>query len=70
MTIVAGGKTYRTMKEAAPEFGVSAKQVYEWIKAGLIPEPPFVWKGRKTVMVFPPDYMVRAQRALRDSGKG
>lgn len=65
MAITVAGKTYRTMKEAAPEFGVSPKQVYEWIKQRVIPAPPTVTKGRKKTFVFPPDYMVTAHKALK-----
>jgi hypothetical protein len=55
MSIAVGGRTYPTMKDAAPEFGVSPKQVYEWIKEEVIPQPPTVTKGRKEIMTFPPE---------------
>lgn len=65
MAITVGGKTHRTMKEAAAIFEVRPKTVYAWIAEKAIPEPPRVVKGRKEVMVFPDAYMDRALASLR-----
>lgn len=64
MSVTVNGTKHPTMKEAAPLFGVTAKQVYEWIKDGVIPPPPRVKKGRMAVMVFPDEYMKEARRRV------
>jgi hypothetical protein len=60
------GQRYDTLADAAAIFGVSTKTVRSWIRKGIIDEPPSVEYGLRTIAVFPPDYMARADRQLAD----
>jgi hypothetical protein len=70
--IIISGQTYSTIIDAAGELGVSAKTVREYIVRKIIPEPPIIRFGIRTVKHFPPDYMDAAREHLekyRDCGK-
>ncbi len=58
-----GGIDYPTVVDAAARFGVKRKTVYEWIKKGIIPDPPIKYRGTQKIRVFPEDYM---EGALKD----
>ena len=60
--ITINGKNHPTITDAAKEFGVAAKTVRDWIEKGVIPAPPVVQFGIRSVQVFPADYMKIAQR--------
>lgn len=64
MAVTVNGKNHRTMKEAAPIFGVTEKTVYSWIAKGIIPEPPRVLQGLKRIMVFPDSYIETAKQKI------
>lgn len=70
--IMIGGQTYFTIVDAAGEIGVSAKTVRGYIDKGIIPEPPVIQFGIRTVKHFPPEYMDLARRHLEKyrTGKG
>jgi hypothetical protein len=59
-----GGKMYSTIIDAAGELGVSAKTVREYIVKKIIPEPPIIQFGIRTVKHFPPDYMDTVRKHL------
>jgi hypothetical protein len=58
------GQRYETLADAAIIFGVSTKTVRSWIRKGIIDEPPSVEYGVRTIAIFPPEYMARADRQL------
>ena len=62
--IIISGQTYSTIIDAAGELGVSAKTVREYIAKSIIPEPPVIQFGIRTVKHFPPDYMKLARNHL------
>jgi hypothetical protein len=62
--IITSGQTYSTIIDAASELGVSAKTIREYIAKKIIPEPPLIQFGIRTVKHFPPDYMVVARSHL------
>ena len=65
--IAVNGKEYRTMKEAAIEFGVSKKTVYTWIDDGSIDPPPTITQGRKEIWIFPDEYTTKAKRQIQEA---
>jgi hypothetical protein len=62
--IIISGQAYSTIIDAAGELGVSAKTVREYIAKKIIPEPPLIQFGIRTVKHFPPDYMEAARSHL------
>jgi len=62
--IIISGQTYSTIIDAAGELGVSAKTIREYIAKKIIPEPPIIQFGVRTVKHFPTDYMVVARSHL------
>jgi hypothetical protein len=58
------GKDYSTISDAAKELGVTPKSVRDYIKKGIIPAPPEIEYGIRTMLHFPPDYMRKAKVAL------
>jgi hypothetical protein len=62
--IIIGGQTYSTIIDAAKSFEVSAKTVRHYIASKIIPEPPVIQFGNRTVMHFPADYMAAAKKKL------
>jgi hypothetical protein len=62
--IIISGQTYSTIIDAAGELGVSAKTVREYIVKKIIPEPPIIQFGIRTVKHFPQDYMDAARKHL------
>jgi hypothetical protein len=62
--IIISGQAYSTIIDAAGELGVSAKTVREYIAKKIIPEPPLIQFGIRTVKHFPPDYMEAARSYL------
>jgi predicted site-specific integrase-resolvase len=67
--IVIKNKTHYTIVNAAKEFGVAPKTVHDWIEKGVIPRPPVVQYGLRSIQVFPPEYMKTAKRRKRDYQK-
>ncbi len=62
--IIINGQTYSTIIDAAKAFEVSAKTVRQYIASNIIPEPPVIQFGNRTVMHFPADYMAAAKKKL------
>ncbi|MEI6313462.1 MAG: hypothetical protein WCO89_01225 [Syntrophus sp. (in: bacteria)] len=62
--IIISGQAYSTIIDAAGELGVSAKTIREYIAKKIIPEPPIIQFGVRTVKHFPTDYMVVARSHL------
>ena len=52
--IVVRGKTYTTTMDAAMELGVSTKTIRQYILRGIIPPPPEITYGVRTLRHFPP----------------
>jgi hypothetical protein len=63
--IIINGQTYSTIIDAAGELGVSAKTIREYIAKKIIPEPPVIQFGIRTVKHFPLDYMHLARKHLQ-----
>ncbi len=70
--IMINGQTYFTIVDAAGKIGVSAKTIRAYITKGIIPEPPVIQFGIRTVKHFPPEYMDLARKYLERyrTGKG
>jgi predicted site-specific integrase-resolvase len=66
LMIYKDGKQFKTIAEAAKEFGVSAKTVREWIHKGIIDEPPTIEQGIRTIAYFPNDYLSKSKEKVRD----
>ena len=64
--VIIGGKTYYTIADAAKAFSVSAKTVRNYIDNGIIPNPPEVQYGLRTLKHFPSDYMEGARKLLNN----
>jgi hypothetical protein len=58
------GEKYPTVQDAAKQFEVSTKTVHDWIKKKIIPEPPKIKHGVRTVSYFPPDYIEKAKTCV------
>lgn len=58
------GKNYPTISDAAEELGVTPKTVREYIEKGIIPKPPELDYGIRTLLYFPPEYMRKAKGSL------
>ncbi|MDD5475622.1 MAG: MerR family DNA-binding transcriptional regulator [Syntrophales bacterium] len=64
--ITINGKSYKTMADAAKHFGVSAKTVRDYIKRGIIPEPPEVRQGLRVIRYFSEDYLKKAAAEIEN----
>jgi hypothetical protein len=63
--IIVDGKFYSTITDAAKNLGgVSTKTIREWIAKGIIPTPPKIEWGVRTIFHFPPDYIEKAKVQL------
>lgn len=62
--IITSGQAYSTIIDAAAELGVSAKTIRKYIEKKIIPEPPLIQFGIRTVKHFPPDYIIVARSHL------
>jgi DNA-binding transcriptional MerR regulator len=62
--ISVNGRKYSTIVDAAGALGVSAKTVRSYILKGIIPDPPVVYYGVRTIRHFPPEYIARARGRL------
>jgi DNA-binding transcriptional MerR regulator len=62
--ITTNGITYMTIVDAAEELRVSAKTVRSYIAQGIIPEPPLVQYGNRTVQHFSRKYLDTAKKKL------
>ena len=62
--ITIGGKPYLTLADAVKEFGVSPKTVCDWIIKGIIPVPPQITWGVRTMSHFPLEYIKEAKVRL------
>ena len=62
--LIIEGETYFTITDAAKTFGVSAKTVRSYISNGIIPDPPEVRYGLRTLKHFPANYMEEAKKLL------
>lgn len=62
--VIIEGKTYYTTVDAARTLGVSAKTVRSYVSRGIIPQPPEVQYGLRTLKHFPRDYMEEAKKLL------
>jgi len=62
--VLIEGKTYYTIADAAKILGVSAKTVRSYMKRGIIPPPPEIKYGLRTLKYFPRDYMSEVKKLL------
>ena len=62
--IIVKGQTYNTVADAAESLGVSAKTIRDYIQRGIIPVPPEVKYGLRTMQYFPVEYLDRAKAYL------
>lgn len=66
--ITINGKSYKTTVDAAKNLGVSTKTVREYIKRGIIAEPPEVRQGLRVIRYFPDDYLKKARADILRHG--
>ncbi|HBH87846.1 MAG TPA: hypothetical protein DDY17_09650 [Syntrophaceae bacterium] len=64
--IIVKGKTYYTIVDAAERLGVSAKTIRDYIHKGIIPEPPEIKYGIRTLRHFPLEYIDTAKIHLEN----
>lgn len=62
--IVVAGKTRYTIVDAAKRIGVSEKTIRDYINKGIIPEPPKIEYGIRTLKYFPLEYIDLAKHHL------
>ncbi|MCK4533948.1 MAG: hypothetical protein KAT81_00375 [Syntrophobacterales bacterium] len=62
--VIIEGKAYYTIADAAKTFAVSAKTIRSYIDKGIIPDPPEIQYGLRTLKHFPRDYMEEAKKLL------
>ena len=62
--VIIEGKTYYTTADVAKTLGVSAKTIRSYIDKGIIPDPPEIQYGLRTLKHFPRDYMEEAKKLL------
>lgn len=61
----SSGTTIPTIQEAASYFDVSRKTIREWIRKEIIPAPPEVEYGTRTVQTFPEEYLKKAEADVK-----
>ncbi len=64
--ILVKGKPYCTIADIAEKIGVSAKTIRDYIHKGIIPPPPVIKYGIRTLNYFPPEYMEAAKNHLEN----
>ena len=62
--IIIRGEPYATTVDAALDLGVSTKTLIQYIHKGIIPPPPEINYGVRSLKHFPPDYMKLAKEKL------
>lgn len=55
--ILVKGQVYYTIIDLAKKLGVSVKTIREYLRKGIIPEPPVIEYGMRSVKYFPLEYM-------------
>ena len=68
--IIIKGKAYNTTIDAARVLGVSSKTVRDYIKKGIISNPPEIKYGIRIIKYFPEDYLEKAKAALQKYSNG
>lgn len=68
--ILVKGQVYYTIIDLAKKLGVSAKTIREYLRKGIIPEPPVFRYGMRIVKYFPVEYMADVQSILESYRKG
>lgn len=63
--IIISGQTYSTIADAARELNVSAKTIRQYIAKKIIPEPPVIQFGNRTVKHFTQNYLAAAKKQLQ-----
>jgi DNA-binding transcriptional MerR regulator len=63
--IIISGQTYSTIADAARELDVSAKTIRQYIAKKIIPEPPVIQFGNRTVKHFSKNYLTAAKKQLQ-----
>jgi hypothetical protein len=68
--IIISGQAYSTIVDAARELEVSAKTIRQYIAKKIIPEPPVIQFGNRTVMHFSRNYLTAAKKQLQQYRAG
>ena len=68
--IILKGKSYYTIVDASERLGVSAKTIREYIRRGIIPEPPEIKYGVRILKYFPIEYIELAKIHLENYRNG
>lgn len=62
--ILVEGQIYYTIVNLSKNLGVSAKTIRDYLRRGIIPKPPEIRYGMRTVKHFPVEYMQIAKASL------
>jgi predicted site-specific integrase-resolvase len=61
----SSGNIIPTIADAAARFGVTRKTIRQWIGTGIIEPPPEMDYGARSIQVFPPEYLDKAEEAVK-----
>ncbi len=65
--IIIDGKSYLTIEDAGKNLGnVCGKTVREYIRKGIIDQPPKKKWGLREIQVFPNEYLKKAKKQIDD----
>ena len=62
--IIVKGHVFYTIVDFARDLGVSAKTIRDYLRKGIIPKPPEIRYGVRTIKHFPVEYMRTAKASL------
>lgn len=62
--IIINSQSINTIADAAKVLRVSAKTIRDYIQKGIIPPPPEIQYGIRTIQHFSEEYLEKAQRCL------
>jgi hypothetical protein len=62
--VITKGKTYYTIIDASERMGVSTQTIKDYIRKGIIPEPPIIKYGLRKLQCFSTEYTDLAQHHL------
>jgi DNA-binding transcriptional MerR regulator len=63
--VIINGQSYSTIADAAEKFKVSAKTIRTYILKKIIPKPPTIKYGVRTIYHFPTNYLHKAEKSLQ-----
>ena len=58
-------KGYPTIADAAKQLNVSAKTIRQWIRKGIIADPPVFLDGTREISMFPDEYLDNCREQIK-----